>query len=84
MGWGHKALDMIERLSTNIYVLFLLQKYDTTTTFKNIYLAAPGHSCGMQTLSCCDVGSSSLTKDETSLCAFGAQNLSHWTTREVP
>ena len=38
MGWSHKALDMIERLSTNIYVLFLLQKETTMTTFKNIYL----------------------------------------------
>ena len=40
-----------------------------------MYLAAPGLSCGMQTLR----RSSSLTRSP----ALGVWNLSHWTTREV-
>ena len=41
-------------------------------------------SCGMRTLSCSSVGSSSLTRDWTWALALGTQSLSHWTTGKVP
>ena len=40
-------------------------------------------SCSMQTLNCGMWDLSSLTRDRTRAPALGAQNLSHWTTREV-
>ena len=41
-------------------------------------------SCGMRTLSCSSVGSSSLTRDQTWALALGTQSLSHWSAREIP
>ena len=52
-----------------------------------IYLAVPGLSCHIQTLSCDMWESSFLNRDpgmEPGSPALGVQSLSHWTTREVP
>lgn len=46
-------------------------------------MAAPGLSCGLQTLSCGTGGFNSLPGIEPGSSALGAQRLSHWTTGEV-
>ena len=54
-------------------VSFLFKKNYLFILF--MYLAAPGLSCGMQTLRC--------SRFPTRPPALGMRNLSHWTTREV-
>ena len=51
---------------------------------KFIYLAVPGLSCGMQTLSCCmcDLVPGPGIKPRPPV--LGAQSLRHWTMREIP
>ena len=51
-----------------------------------VYLATPHLSCGTWDLqsSLQHVGSSSLTRNQTSVPPLGVWSLNHWTTREVP
>ena len=49
-----------------------------------IYLAVPGPSCGMRNLGCNMWDLVPWPRIEPRPSAVGAQNLNHWTTREVP